>query len=259
MAERFTPLERFVWKDECIRQGVKPIPRLESRPDCVPGLRLMIRRASFHEAGHVAVDAFFMFSFECIRFVTIIPTDNGLGNCRVEFGPTVDTISRLDPESRIPEAWKGMMLELGGWCAQMISDGEEPDSDAFIAECEHMMNGPDDEWDYQKDKPQWYTDFGRAWAMAELLVCPGWPIHKRLLQGLAWTSEILHRPDVEYAVDNFAFSLRMNGTVECGEDLDSYFEDVQGLWCKSPHRAKWFRRLKVPKAAKALDVGGKLD
>lgn len=226
-----TPLEERAWTAFARAMNMKAAGTLADNPGQLEWFRPRLREIAYHEAGHVAVDAFFWLTYGHIHYVTILTKGTAAGHFIRE---------RVLPASCRQEAWKQMMVSLGGWCAAQRS---KPDGLAVADYISDRTAELDDNdlWDWETDLPDISTDEGSVWRLATALASRSWPRDRIIRQGVAWTFEVLEAPEVWQSVETAAADLLMRGSIRAGLRMDRIFRP--GLWFKSPHREKWFRRL----------------
>lgn len=118
-----SPLEERIWKQMSRALGLRDGGTLADDPGRLDWFRSDLRNTAYHEAGHVAVDAFFWYTYGHIRYVSIMPKRQSAGNCLADRCPSLDSIQRLGREAATPHVWKRMMIALAGWCAVRVVGG----------------------------------------------------------------------------------------------------------------------------------------
>jgi len=256
-----TPFEVSFWEATCHAMGQrKALALTEQR---LTQIRADILKLAYHEVGHLAVTAFLEDDFDQTTCVSIVPSGDRQGAVVGGHLWTPERVAELPPELRWWRAWRRMMVALGGWCAERRAAHQPVDRGAVRAEL-HSMEGDPLVWDCDKGAPLSFTDFGRAWRLADLLAAGGWPRERRLAQGAAWTAEVLAVPEVWTVVEAAATELMGCGTIEDQVKLHDLFAPVLGLFLQPGHWRKWRPRfdkrpqLPDPQALPWMDQGPSL-
>jgi hypothetical protein len=186
-------------------------------------VRDWLAMSAYHEAGHVAADAFTWNRIGHIQSVSVLPDETTLA--RVIYDTPIP--ADIQGLARLPEPFerclgRKILLSLfAGSLAQL-----RPLRSVYRTLLRNHAGGE--------------QDVKRAREVAEIMVGPGGPAKRVLALTEKWTAEMLALPDVWRCVRTLARVLFERGTIEDRDEIMAACEGILGMGLKLP---KWKRRL----------------
>ena len=199
-------------------------------------IRQRMKEVAYHEAGHVAAQAFTGFEWSHIVSASIIPTATTLGRVTGNRSYTENCLSDFPMPFKQSMGWMMLLRILGGRGAEKRFVGEDYE--------EEIVDSDSDEL-YEEG-----TDIYRAYAVAGMMCYPRMPYWRILSLAGRWTKEMMDLPAVWKAVENFAQLLLERGVIEDLEILHAAFGDIYRMSWKLP---RWYRRLKCDEKSLVLN------
>ena len=200
------------------------------------GIRKLMRKTAYHEAGHYVAKCFTGLEFSHVMLLSIIPDEINNGRIRCERCIAECT---LESSPASLQRCNGRMLLL----EHLAGTGVEMRIDDEAEGCESIL----DYWgdDFFDDREEEGTDQFRAFRIATIMKKPYMPAQRILNLADKWTMEMLTIPVVWNAVETLAGKLLELGEIK-GEELINivYTSMEEGfkvpLYLSLP---KWRRRL----------------
>lgn len=196
---------------------------------------------AFHEAGHVAAQAFFAHEWSHIVHVTIEANQVFAGHLRNERSRTPFGVAQFPPHMWYELATIPAICILAGTVAESIHTGEK--SFGFYERAEEVVVDAHDFLTPEIELPG--TDSFMVEEWARLVRRPLFPEHRIIRRWSNLTLEMLNLPQVWAALGRFAGVLLKERTVSDWDKIEKSFSDIGGLVYRLP---RWRRRLRSWKA-----------
>ncbi len=191
-----------------------------------------MKEVAYHEAGHVAAQAFTGIEWSHVVSASIIPTATTLGRVTGNRSFAENCLSDYPMPVKQSVGWMVLLRSLGGRGAEKRFVGEDYE--------EEIADSDSDELDEEG------TDLYRAYAVARIMSYPRMPYWRILTLAERWTIEMFDLPEVWDTVEKFAQLLLERGVIEDLDLIDSNFRGILDMWRKLP---RWKRRFKCDEKA----------
>ena len=222
-SQPFNAVERqFV---DALYQGASAIPNPQH-------IRQRMKEVAYHEAGHLAAQAFTGIEWSQVVSASIIPNATSLGRVTGRQFFAENFLSDHPMPLKQSTGWMELLRILGGRGAEKRFVGEDYEEEIADSDSDECLEEG--------------TDLYRAYAVAKIMSYPRMPFWRILRLAERRTKEMMDLPAVWKAVENFAQLLLERGVIEDLDLIDSNFRGILDMWLKLP---RWKRRLRSDEKA----------